>query len=290
VAGPLVVIVGQTASGKSALGMELARRFDGEIIAADSRTVYRGLDIGTAKPTVADQVEIRHHLIDVADPDQTFNAADFKHLAKRAINDITSRGKLPIMVGGTGLYVDAVVYDFQFRPPASPAERQRLDNMTVSELTAEITARGLPMPDNYQNRRHLSRTLETNGAVSTRGQTRSNTLVMGPQPDQEVLKQRIADRIDIMFADGLVDEARRLFDRYGPMVPALETPGYSALKLYLDGAINLEETKALFVKNDSYLAKRQRTWFRRNNSIHWLSQQSVVDEAVELTTTFLHTN
>ncbi|MDB5165940.1 MAG: putative tRNA dimethylallyltransferase [Candidatus Saccharibacteria bacterium] len=289
VAGPLVVIVGETASGKTALGIELARRFDGEIIAADSRTVYRGLDIGTAKPSRDEQAAARHHLIDVVGPDETFNAADFKRLALAAIEDISARGKLPIMVGGTGLYIDSVIYDYQFRPPADKAERERLDALSVEALQAEITARGLPMPANALNRRHLTRTLETDGAEHSKSELRPNTLVLGLAPEREVLDQRISDRVDVMMAAGLIEEARRLFEAYGPDVPALETPGYSALRQYLDGSLDLDQTKALFAQNDRYLAKRQRTWFKRNNSIHWLPQQGSAEKAVELTTTFLHT-
>lgn len=288
-AQPLIVIVGQTASGKTALSLELAERFNGEIIAADSRTVYRGLDIGTAKPTSSEQARVPHHLIDVVTPDQAFTAADFKRLANQAIADITSRGKLPIMVGGSGLYVDAVLYDYQFRPLADPAERQRLAEMSVAQLQAEIVAKNLPMPTNASNPRHLSRVLETGQLAAERHDLRPDTLVLGLQLDREALNQRITERVETMFAAGVVDEARQLLAQYGPDVPALETPGYTALRQYLAGDLSLDQAKQAFVHNDQQLAKRQATWFKRNNSIQWLPQQGTIAKSVDLVTTFLNT-
>src|SRR6266496_2898548 len=126
---PLVVIVGATASGKSALAMEVARQWDGEIIAADSRTVYKGMDIGTAKPTAEDQAHVRHHLLDIRNPDEHFSAAEFKQLAETAIKNISGRGKLPILVGGPGLYVHAILYDYQFGPAADMQKRAYLDTL-----------------------------------------------------------------------------------------------------------------------------------------------------------------
>lgn len=286
---PLIVIVGQTASGKTALSLELAERFNGEIIAADSRTVYKGLDIGTAKPTTAEQARVPHHLIDVVTPDQPFTAADFKRLANAAIDDITARGRLPIMVGGSGLYVDAVIYDYEFRPAANPAERQRLLQLSVPELQAEISAKGLPMPANATNPRHLSRVLESGQLEGIKHDLHPQTLVLGLQPDKDELDQRIAQRVDQMFADGLLEEAEHLFEQYGPDVPALETPGYRALRQYLSGELTIDETKQAFVRNDRLLAKRQRTWFKRNNSIQWLPQQGTIAKSVDLVTTFLNT-
>ncbi|HTE22719.1 MAG TPA: tRNA (adenosine(37)-N6)-dimethylallyltransferase MiaA [Candidatus Limnocylindria bacterium] len=285
--GPLVVIVGETASGKSAVGMELAKRFNGEIICADSRTVYRGLDIGTAKPTEAEQAQVRHHLVDIVDPDQAFTVSDFKRLAKEAINDIASRGRLPIMVGGTGLYIDAVLYDFQFRSPASSELRQELSALSVDELQERIRVAGLELPENAHNPRHLIRVLESGGELGTRKPLRKNTLVLGLRSDREALRQRIMVRVDDMVEAGLVEELQRLVDKYGWNIPALQGPGYKAFRGYLEGTLNLEEAKALFVQNDMQLAKKQRTWFRRNNSIHWVLNSG---KSVDITTTFLNKN
>jgi tRNA dimethylallyltransferase len=237
--------------------MELARRFDGEIICADSRTVYRGMDIGTAKPTEREQAEIPHHVLDVIEPDERFTAADFKRLANEAIDSITSRGKLPVMVGGTGLYIDAVIFDYHFSTPEEAALRDP------------------------RNPRHL---LHPN--ASDRSGLRPHTLLIGLTLERKVLKRRIEARVEAMVAAGLVDEVRRLTERYHD-VPALQAPGYRAFRGYVTGRLSLEEAKTLFIKHDLQLAKRQRTWFKRNNSIHWVENPS---KAVEIATTFLNKN
>lgn len=282
---PLIAIVGETASGKTALAIELAKRFNGEIICADSRTVYRGMDIGTAKPTVAEQDGVRHHLLDVVDPEDSFSVADFQKLAKEAAKDITSRGHVPFLVGGTGLYVDAILYDFTFRHAPEPEERQRLQSMSVQELQTEILERGLSLPENSQNSRHLSRTIETGGVQPAHKTLRENTLVIGLSIDREVLKAKLIKRVDAMCEAGFIDEVRNMFAKYTSNIPALQAPGYKAFKAYLDGDKSFEEAKEMFVRNDYQLAKRQRTWFKRNKSIHWVTEQA---EAVDLVTTFLN--
>ncbi len=251
--GPLIVVVGPTASGKTALAIELAERFNGEIICADSRTVYRGLDIGTAKPTAAERSRVRHHLLDVVTPDESFTAADFKRLANEVISDITSRGKLPIMAGGSGLYIDAVLFDYQFAP--ENAERDPV------------------------NPRHIKQ-----GLGHGQGSLREDTLLLGLQVGRDVLRERIEQRVDTMVEAGLVSEAQWLVERY-PVSKAVDAPGYKALRGYLEGLYSLDEAKALFVRNDMQLAKRQRTWFKRNKSIHWVENR---EEAVEIATTFLN--
>lgn len=238
----LLVVVGPTASGKSALAMELAERLNGELICADSRTVYKGMNIGTAKPSQADQKRVLHHLLDVVEPDQDFTVADFKKLAKAAIENIQSRGKLPIMVGGSGLYIDAVLFNFEFSSDAATRDEQ--------------------------NPRHLSK-----NEPRVRQELRPHTLIIGLDVARDELKNRISTRIGQMVADGFVDEAKQLQADY-PGSKALLTPGYKAFLEHITGHISLEEAKALFIKNDYQLSKRQMTWFRRNKSIHWLSNPS----------------
>lgn len=269
--GPLIAIVGQTASGKSGLAMQVAQKWGGEIIAADSRTVYKGMNIGTAKPTAAERAAVRHHLIDVVEPSQPFSAADFQRLTKQALADIQARHQLPIIVGGTGLYVDAVLYDFQFRPPADPAMRSSLEKLSVTQLQQMIIDQKLPLPNNAQNRRHLVRTLETQGQISTATALRPNTCLVGLKLDHKILQQRIVQRVEDMVAQGFVTEVRRLFEQYGFDTVALQAPGYKAFRDYIKGQISLEEAKAAFVRNDLHLAKRQRTWFQRNPDIRWFS-------------------
>jgi tRNA dimethylallyltransferase len=284
---PLIVILGPTASGKTALALDLAERYNGEIIAADSRTVYKGVDIGTAKPTPEEQRRVPHHLIDVAMPDQQFTAADFQRLAQAAITDIAARGKLPLLVGGSGLYMDAVIYNFSFRGSGPDAkERERLQTLSVEELQAELAARNIPLPENAQNPRHLIRALETNGEAPMRDELRPHTLIIGLDPNREVLRQKITARVDAMVEeDGFIGEVKHLSEKYGWDAPALQAPGYRAFRGYIEGDSSLEEAKQLFVQNDMQYAKRQKTWFKRNPDIHWISKTA---ESVALVTTLLN--
>lgn len=280
-AGSLVVIVGETASGKSALALRLAEVFDGEIICADSRTIYKGMDIGTAKPTAADRALIPHHVLDVVTPDQRFSAADFKAQTNAAIADIQARGKLPIMVGGTGLYVDAVLYDFTFREAADPTERAHLERLSVEELQQALVERGIALPENAKNPRHLIRILETDGQPAVRHALRGNTLVLGLKVDKDVLEKRIAKRIDDMVTTGFVEEVRQLAEMYGWEAPGLQAPGYRAFRPFLAGECDLEAAKQQFARNDLQLAKRQRTWFKRNADIHWITSYEQAKNRVQ---------
>lgn len=249
-ARPLVVIVGETASGKSALAMRVAEAFNGEIICADSRTIYRGMDIGTAKPTNADRAKIPHYLLDVVSPNERFTVVDFKRLASEAIEDIGRRGKLPILAGGTGLYVDAVIFDYTFSTPEEAAKRDPT------------------------NPRHLMRS-----NPSARSQLRDNTLLIGLVTERETLKERIQIRIDTMLEDGFLEEVKNLYKQYGN-VTALQGTGYRAFREYIEGQISLEEAKAQFVANDLHLAKRQRTWFKRNKAIEWFEDRDAAYQRI----------
>lgn len=282
---PLVVIVGETGSGKSALGMYLAKKFGGEIIAADSRTVYAGMDIGTAKPMEQELLEVPHHLIDVVDPSQEFTAADFKKLAGKAITEISSRNHLPIMVGGTGLYVDAVIYDFAFRGGANPELREELQGLSVEDLQARLIAQGIPLPANERNPRHLVRALETKGEPATKKPLRKDTLLIGLMTEREVLRQRIEHRVGVMMAAGLLNEVKALEEEYGWDASGLQSPGYKTFREYLEGRATLEEAREQLIREHMQLAKRQRTWFKRNKSIHWICKK---EESVDVVTTFLN--
>lgn len=284
---PIVVIVGETASGKSALAVELAKRYDGEIIAADSRTVYKGMDIGTAKPTVAERQGVVHHGFDIVSPDGQFTAYDFQQLAKKAIGDVASRRKLPIIVGGTGLYIDAFLYGFTFRQLPDKRTRKGLQQLAVPELQERVRAAGLPLPANAANPRHLARLLESGVSPRQNRRLRPRTLVLGLKLERTELERRIVRRVESMFASGLIEETARLDARYGGNIEALRTPGYRAVMAYLSSAISLNEAKQQFVRADLQLAKRQRTWFKRNKDIHWLTPDDPLAEAGDLVTTFL---
>lgn len=284
----LIVVVGETASGKSALAMEIAKKFNGEIICADSWTVRREANIGTAKPSKQDQAEIPHHLIDVVGPDEDFTAAVFKNLANQAIQDISNRGKLPIMVGGTGLYIDGVVYDYGFLPAGDRVDREELNELSIEELLNKIAAMGLGLGDvDTRNKRRLIRLIETNGAVPTKKALRENTLTLGLKTDRAVLEQRITERVDAMIAAGLEDEIRQLVERYSWDCEALKGVGYAQWRSYFEGSETQAEARQKIIKVSLDLAKRQRTWFKRNNCIQWLDTPVKWIEVVDSVTTFL---
>jgi len=285
---PLLVIVGETASGKSELALQLAQQLNGEIICADSWTVRREVNIGTAKPTAEEQAAVPHHLLDVAGPDEDFTAAVFKRLALEAIEDIASRGKLPLLVGGTGLYIDGVVYDFGFLPAGDREEREALNRLSVAELLAEIEARGLELGGvDTRNKRRLIRLLETNGARPERGKQRSNTVIIGLQTDRTILNDRIEWRVDAMLAAGLEQEVEHLVRRYGWDCEALKGVGYAQWQDYFLGSATLELTRQRIIKATRDLAKRQRTWFKRNEQIQWFFTPVNVTEVVDFVTTHL---
>jgi tRNA dimethylallyltransferase len=286
---PLLVIVGETASGKTALSLELAEQFNGEIICADSWTVRKHVDIGTAKPTAEERARVPHHLLDVVEPDEDFTAAVFKRLANEAIADIAGRGKLPIMVGGTGLYVDGVIYDFDFLPAGDRQEREELNRLSIAKLLERIEYSKLDLGDiDTRNKRRLIRLIETKGKKPTRQPLRENTLIIGLKTDREIIEQRIISRLDDMLAAGLEDEVRNLADKYGWPAEALKGIGYAQWRDYFEGTQSLPETRSKIIKATFEYAKRQRTWFKRNKSIHWFHTPVNHREIVDTATTFLN--
>lgn len=280
---PLIVVVGPTASGKSALALQLAQQLSGEIICADSRTIYKGMDVGTAKPSQADRSSVPHHILDVVTPAQSFTAAEFKRRALLWIDDIAIRGRVPIMAGGTGLYIDGVVFDYAFLPPAPAEEREQLQHLSVEQLQQKLAEQDIPLPKNSRNPRHLIRALETNGAVPIKKGLRDNTLIIGLDISAEVLRQRIAERVDGMLADGLESEVKGLADKFGWEAPGMSAVGYREWRQYFDGDILLPQVKSEIIKNTFQYAKRQRTWFKRNQSIQWVASS---EEALRLAAGF----
>ena len=264
----LLAIVGPTASGKTGLSIAIAKKIRGEIIAADSRTVYKRLDIGTAKPTDQEQQGIPHFGLDLVGPGQTFSVGDFKTYADTKIHDIQNRGNIPLLVGGTGLYIDAVLYDYSLAPPNSDL-RKNLEGLGVIELQKMIVDRGLSMPENAQNRRHLVRTLEKDSAKIERKSLRPGTLIIGINPDREQLRDRITERAHAMLAAGVLDEVAWGLEHYGLESEAMTGGVYRIYRDVIWGKLTTEQAVKLFVTSDMQLAKRQITWFKRNPDITW---------------------
>lgn len=267
---PLVVIVGPTASGKTDLAIRLAKKFSGEIICADSRTVYRGMDIGTAKPSLAERDGVPHWGLDLVDPGQPFSAAQFKDYANQKIAEIRARRNLPFLVGGTGLYVDAVVFDFQFAAVADEPLRRHLSQQTVEQLQQHCYDNNIELPDNKYNKRYLIRAIERGGKNNNRRSTPvDNTIVVGITTEFQQLRTKIELRAEHLFSHGVVKEAMTLAERYGWQNEAMTGNIYPLIKQYLDGVVDLATMKRQFASSDRRLAKRQLTWFRRNPYILW---------------------
>lgn len=270
---PLIVIVGPTASGKTELAIRIAKEFGGEIISADSRAVYKGLSIGTAKPSKDEQQGVPHWGIDVARPDERFTAADFKEYAVQKIAEIRARGHIPLLVGGTGLYIDAVVYDFQFPQIDNVVEvRSRLMMRTNEELIEYCNKNNIKLPYNFHNKRHLVSQILRKGEVQKCGYApRDNTVIVGIATEKSTLDERIKLRAKQIFASGVIDEAVAVAAKYGWDNEAMSGNIYPLIKQYLEGRLTELELQERFAIKDRQLAKRQVTWFKRNEHITWLS-------------------
>lgn len=298
----VLVIVGPTGSGKTELAIRLARTFDGEIICADSRTVYRGMDIGTAKPTRAERRRVRHHLIDIRDPNESYSVAEFQRDAERCIRELHERGKLPIVVGGTGLYIRALVDRLRIPPvPADLLLRARCERMSTAALLRELARRD-PVTFRWidqRNRRRLIRALEvcrmTGQPFSAQraiGDSPFTFLEIGIQRTRTALSRRIDCRIRTMVRRGLMREVERLVERYGPDIEPLRGIIYREVAEYLpfpptnhthcsdrsngwerkqiDRQRNVRALmQRIMVANHRY-ARHQLTWFRRDSKIHWI--------------------
>lgn len=275
---PLLAIVGPTAVGKTALSLHLARLCDGEIVSADSRQVYRGMDIGAAKPTPAERAAVPHHLIDVVDPDEDFSLALYQDMATAAITDIAARGKSPLLVGGTGQYLAAVLQGWQLprvapRPDIRAALERQAADLGAEALYARLkavdpvaAARILP-----GNVRRIIRALEV---YEVTGKPISEQRSMQPPPYRittiwltlpaPVLYDRIDARVDTMMAAGLLDEVRSLLERgYHWDLPAMSGLGYREFRPYFEGRATLEEAVARLKYDTHAFARRQPAWFRR---------------------------
>ncbi len=286
---PLLVILGETASGKSALALMLAQKLNGEIICADSWTVRKYMDIGTAKPTKSEQLVVAHHLIDLVKPDENFTAVTFKQLAMQKIRDVSDRGKLPILVGGTGLYIDSVIYDFSFSPIGEISGRSNLESLSIPDLLSLIEDRRLSLENiDIRNKRRLIRLLLTNGNKPTRKPLRQNTLILGIKLNSDNLKQAVQYRVDKMIEAGIEQEVKLLSEQYGWKIEGMKGVGYAQWEKYFLGSQTIEETRLKIVKATLDLAKKQRTWFKRNKSIHWLKYPVDQAEVVDFVTTLLY--
>ena len=269
-AAPLVVVVGPTASGKSALAIELAEQFNGEIICADSRTVYKYMDIGTTKPSLEDRARVPHFGLDLVEPGERFTAADFQEYANEKITEIRQRGHIPFLVGGTGLYVDGVVFDYEFLP-ADEVLRAKLEKLTLEELHKYCIDNNIILPENEKNKRYVIRAIERENAQAKRlQQPQHNIIIVGITTEKEILLKRIHQRSEQLFETGMVEEATMLGEKYGWESAAMTGNIYPLVHDFVQNKLSRAELQQKFETADWQLAKRQLTWLRRNPYIKWL--------------------
>jgi tRNA dimethylallyltransferase len=278
----LIVICGATASGKSGLALEIAQRLDSVIISADSRQIYREFNIGTAKPTVAEQKLVPHYQIDICKPTEVLTLAEYQQQTQQLIANYKS--SIPLLVGGTGLYLDSITKGLKI-PPVSPQPelRSQLAALGQTQIHAWLTqidpvaAQKIHANDQYRTLRALEVFYVTGIPISAQqGENPPNypILQIGLDCEVEALDRRIASRVQQMIELGLVQEVEYLSGKYGQDLPLLNTLGYAEIKQYLAGELNLEQAIALTVTHTRQFAKRQRTWFNKNQQITWFDNTS----------------
>lgn len=268
---PLIVIVGPTASGKTALAIKLAEQVGGEIICADSRTVYTGMDIGTAKPSREERARAPHWGLDLVEPSDTFSAADFKTYAENKVREIRGRGNVPLLVGGTGLYIDGVIFNYEFGEAADPVLRQKLATKSLADLYVYCEKNNIILPENSKNKRYVIRAIERKSvSAKRRMEPLVNCIVVGIATDKNELRTRIKNRSEQILKNGVVDEATILGKKYGWEIESMTGNIYPLVRRYLEGELMLDEVEEKFTTLDWRLAKRQQTWMRRNPYIEWL--------------------
>jgi tRNA dimethylallyltransferase len=299
--GPLLAIVGPTATGKTDVSVLVARQMKAEIISADSMLVYRHMDIGTAKPSLEERGGIPHYMIDVTDPDGQYSVAVYSRQVEQVLQDLAARNKLPLLVGGTGLYVKAVVDGYHFSEAGvSPALRQKLMDECEALGREALHSRLSQVDPASAARLHVNdvkrviRALEVyylsgrtiSSSSGNRPQDGKNLLICGLTMDRSVLYQRIEKRVDRMIGDGLANEVRSLLDKgYSQELTSMQGLGYKEIVQYLKGVLSLEEAVDLLKKRTRNFAKRQLTWFRRDHRIRWIDVggRNPGDVAAEIT-------
>ncbi len=291
----VVAIVGPTASGKTALSIKIAKAFNGEIINGDSMQIYKGLDIGTAKVTKEEMEAIPHHLLDFKEPTESFSVAEYQTLVRAKIREIQQRNKLPIIVGGTGLYVQAVLYDFQFTKEDVDEEARKKYYDELAKIGPEAMHERLAKLDpetastiHPNNTRRVIRALEL---VELHGVSKAteelnrgnvplyNHLIIGMDMDREKLYERINLRVDLMMEKGLLQEVKSLWDRNIRNVQSVQAIGYKELYAYFDGLLSLEDAIEQLKQNSRRYAKRQLTYFRNKMDVQWIGNDWAKIEA-----------
>ena len=268
----VIVITGPTAVGKTKLSIELAKRYNGEIINADAVQVYKGLDIGSAKVTEEEKEDIPHHLFDIKEVDEEYTIYHYQKDCRKLIKEVQGRGKTPILVGGTGLYIKAALYDYKL---TEEKETNTYDNLTDEELYNKLLELDKNIVIDKNNRRRLIRAInyykENNKSINTNTTNKLlyDAIFIGLTTDRRILYDKINNRVDIMIKDGLLNEVKAFYDKNVRTKPLLNAIGYREIYSYFDGNISLEEAIKKIKQNSRHYAKRQYTFFNHQLPIVW---------------------
>ena len=296
----VIVIVGPTASGKTALSIELAKKINGEIVSCDSMQIYKDMNIGSAKPTVQEMQGIKHYLIDVVKPDERFSVAEYKKQAENAIEEIISKGKMPIVIGGTGLYADSLIFGIEYPELEYDEEyRKSLEEIAkTDEGLKELYRRAKEIDEEAINkisendRKRIIRILEIyhqTGKTKTelevesrKNEVKYDYRVFAINMDREVLYERINKRVDLMIKDGLIDEVEQLLEKYKGFPTSMQGLGYKEVVQYLNNEFTKDEMIDKIKQETRRYAKRQLTWFRKNKETIWLDGLEDVKNNIDI--------
>ena len=295
----VIVICGPTASGKTALSIELAKRINGEIVSADSMQIYKDMDIGSAKVTQDEMQGIKHYLIDCVYPNERYSVANYKQDAKAAIEEIIQKGKMPIVVGGTGLYIDSLIYEIEYKDVKINEEyRKQLEQIRDEEGLEVLYKQALEIdpkamekisPNDFKRITRILEIYEATGKTKTEqeSESRLNEIpydykVFAIDYDREKLYERINKRVDIMLEKGLIDEVKTLLEKYSEFPTAMQGLGYKEVKQHFDGELSKEEMIEKIKQESRRYAKRQFTWFRKNKQTIWIDGQADLNDNINI--------
>ena len=292
----VIVICGPTASGKTSLSISLAKKINGEIVSCDSMQIYKEMDIGSAKPTVEEMQEIKHYLVDFVSPEKRYSVSEYKEDASKAIEEIINKGKTPIIVGGTGLYLNSLIYNIQYNEMEVDLNYRRELEKEAEEYGLEVLYNRAKEIDpeamekvSANDKKRITRVLEIYNATGrnktelekkSRKEVPYNYLIFGINMERSILYDRINKRVDIMLEQGLIEEVKNLINKYSNMPTAMQGLGYKEVKEFLDGNISKEEMIEKIKMETRRYAKRQITWFKRIKNIIWLDRLNKTEENV----------
>jgi len=294
----VIVIGGPTASGKTALSIELAKKIDGEIVSADSMQIYKEMNIGTAKPEEKEKQNIPHYMLDFLSPNERYSVADYKRDAKKAIKEILKKGKTPIVVGGTGLYIDSLIYEIEYPEiEIDLSYRKKLEELAEKEGLLSLYEKAKKIDEtamekiSINDKKRILRVLEiyhqtgktkTELDIESKKEPEFDYKMFAINMDREILYDRINKRVDIMLKKGLIEEVQTIYNKYKQFPTSMQALGYKEVVEYLEGKVSKEEMIDKIKQESRRYAKRQLTWFRKNKQTIWLDGQDKIDNNISI--------